>query len=221
MVAFTLNNRKGATNHSVTKTPREKQLEAEVTKLKTKNKRLGSAMLSLVNHIEKKLPFLATRTPVLVAPPEDKTPPVTRPVKQHYESQETWKPAVLVQEKTGDVLLTKRANALNEKQATEIQSSETEAILFGNTPPKLEPHEIDILRSPTQEKKTSKSEKSGDENDVPREAEKTSAQQAAEAYEAVAVVSTPVPEENILKNGVVDDDPYRAAMRRRVNRLRW
>ncbi|MBE7635350.1 hypothetical protein GUA87_00715 [Sneathiella sp. P13V-1] len=44
-------------------TPREKRLLAENQKLKKKNKRLSSAMLFLVDHIEAKLPFLNRATP--------------------------------------------------------------------------------------------------------------------------------------------------------------
>ncbi len=50
-------------------TPREKRLLAENQKLKKKNKRLSSAMLFLVDHIEAKLPFLnRTAAPVAAKP---------------------------------------------------------------------------------------------------------------------------------------------------------
>ena len=62
-------------------TPREKRLLAENQKLKKKNKRLSSAMLFLVDHIEAKLPFLnrttTTTPPVATKEPVKKEAKVT------------------------------------------------------------------------------------------------------------------------------------------------
>lgn len=220
---------------AATKAPREAELEAEVARLESRNNRLGKAMLSLVNHIERKLPFLGTKTPVLV-PSQNRAAekqtagrtaaPVQATTPSAREAGQNWKPAVLVQEKAGDALLKKRSHGMAAQQPTAIQSAETEAIIFGDTAPALTPPEIEILKSPTQyrqesEKPAAGKRGTGSEAAVAREAKKTSAQQAADAYEAVAVVSTPVPDETPEDNTKQDDNRYRLAMRKRVNRLRW
>jgi hypothetical protein len=102
--------------------------------------------------------------------------------------------------------------------------------------PDLAPEEVNILAAPTRDRKQDifhpqPSELMGDRKD-----RKPSAEEASRAYMAVSVASTPVPKTEILDKDEIskmdekdiiadqvarENEILRAAMLRRVNRLRW
>lgn len=224
MVVFSPQKNLMSTRAETARTSREAALEVEVAKLKSRNSRLGKAMLSLVTHIERKLPFLGNKAPVLVA--EEKNTAKDQRADNPIKAGQSWKPAVLVQEKAGEALLKKQSSQLAARHPTDSQSIETEVIIFGDTAPALTPPEIEILKSPTQiprepEPPTVAENRTGSEETVARETKKTSAQMAADAYEAVALVATKVPQDASGDEAEEEEAPYRVAMRKRVNRLRW
>ncbi|WP_169567423.1 hypothetical protein [Sneathiella limimaris] len=103
--------------------------------------------------------------------------------------------------------------------------------------PELDSKEMNLLASPTWDKKQDVFHPQPSELVTERSSKKTSAQEAADAYRAVAVSSQPVPDAKISDGGTIEDaeteekaladqlaqqqDVLREAMLRRVNRLRW
>ena len=102
--------------------------------------------------------------------------------------------------------------------------------------PALAPEEVNILAAPTRDKKQDVFQPQPSEVITDREVKKTSAREASLAYMAVSVAAKPVPTTEILtdddisgmdENEIIADqvahqnDVMRAAMLRRVNRLRW
>ena len=102
--------------------------------------------------------------------------------------------------------------------------------------PALAPDEVSLLAAPTQDKKMDVIHPQPSEIIGEHEDKKMSAKEASMAYLAVSVVAKPVPKSNILtvldKSEIAEHDALekqvaqqnemmRAAMLRRVNRLRW
>ncbi len=102
--------------------------------------------------------------------------------------------------------------------------------------PDLAPEEVNILAAPTREKKQDVFHPQPAELLNERKDRKPSAEEASRAYMAVSVASTPVPKTEVLDKQEVSDmdgkdiiadqvarenEVLRAAMLRRVNRLRW
>ena len=102
--------------------------------------------------------------------------------------------------------------------------------------PDLAPEEMNILAAPTKDKKQETIHPQPPEILTERELEKTTARDASNAYMAIAVAAQPVPKAEILSNTDLDriaedaaiaeqvaqqNEVMRAAMLRRVNRLRW
>lgn len=113
-----------------------------------------------------------------------------------------------------------------------VTTDETEATLT----PELAPEEMNILAAPTRDKKQDVFQPQPSELITDRQDKKTSARDASLAYMAVAVAAKPVPTTEILtdddtnemnEHDIIADqvarqnDVMRAAMLRRVNRLRW
>ena len=95
---------------------------------------------------------------------------------------------------------------------------------------------MNILAAPTKDKKQDIFYPQPSEILTEREPERTTARDASNAYKAIAVAAKPVPKTEILSSADLDEiaedeaiaeqvaqqnEVMRAAMLRRVNRLRW
>lgn len=125
-------------------------------------------------------------------------------------------------------------------EAVELEAEEilvaTAEPQTGDLTPDLAPEEMNILAAPTKDKKQDIFHPQPSEMLTERKPEKTTARDAANAYMAISVAAKPVPKAEILSNADLDEiaadesiaeqvaqqnEVMRAAMLRRVNRLRW
>lgn len=148
-------------------TAREKRLLAENKRLKKRNKRLSSAMVFLVTHVEKRLPFFnaaakAQETPPLSSPEAPKAAPTPRPPKRKKKIiGEAWQPEKLEAHiKKADEKRPRRKDPLSmhqifadkKKEKTEtgeetspvvpFPSNDIEPAVIENAPQEQEPIEI-------------------------------------------------------------------------------
>ncbi len=135
----------------------------------------------------------------------------------------------------------KKEIAAPEVEETNIQEVE-EVIIASAEPihddvtPHLAPEEMNILAAPTKDKKQDVFHPQPSEMYTERAPEKKTARDASNAYMAISVAAKPVPKAEILSNTDLDEiaadeaiaeqvaqqnEVMRAAMLRRVNRLRW
>ena len=143
---------------------------------------------------------------------EDPTPSPAQETKPHDHTKET------AEQEAEEVLV-----ATAEPQADDLT-------------PDLAPEEMNILAAPTKDKKQDIFHPQPSEMLTEREPEKTTARDASNAYMAIAIAAKPVPKAEILSSTDLDEiaadeaiaeqvaqqnEVMRAAMLRRVNRLRW
>ncbi len=128
-----------------------------------------------------------------------------------------------------------RRNDTIEQEADEVLIATAEPPTEDLTP-NLAPEEMNILAAPTKDKKQDIFYPQPSEILTEREPERTTARDASNAYKAIAVAAKPVPKTEILSSADLDEiaedeaiaeqvaqqnEVMRAAMLRRVNRLRW
>ncbi|MFC4272167.1 hypothetical protein GQF03_14580 [Sneathiella chungangensis] len=224
-------------SHTDIVSARERALVAENRQLREKNKRLKDAMLTLVERIETQLPYLKEQSQSFEQPKHrardrdsarDKayrerfrryraaTPPKMEVYETFHEPIEFGEPAPEMRFGT----TSQRTDA----KAAEDDSTVSHEYFIS---PELAPEEIDILKSPTRDRRR--------QNPVLREtvdivdlhpADHSEAD-AAERYEPGDTSFSDVPAFEFPEDEPVVDidferkESLRAAMRRRVNRLRW
>jgi hypothetical protein len=217
--------------HTDTSSVREKELLAENKLLRAKNKRLSEAVLTLVDHIETKLPYLEGpksrnkrhSTGYSESSTEQhrykKTGGFKNQHRHKVEVLETFEEPIEFAEPAPEMRFGKRREC--ESKPSKRHSSEYKVS------PDLAPDEIDLLKSPTKDRfsGTTRTRKKVDVVDL--ELGKKKAKETPDFYKAGSVYSSEIPtfdfqdEEPVIDIEFKRRETLRAAMRRRVNRLRW
>ncbi|PHQ71347.1 MAG: hypothetical protein COB93_03375 [Sneathiella sp.] len=213
---------------------RERELLAQNQSLREKNKRLSDAILTLVDHIENKLPRLESPTSftsaqrtrkdraaaekIFQSDPELKTPPAPE-----VEIFETYPEPIEFAEPAPQMHFGARKDCQAQSSRPEPAAPPPEYTVS----PELAPEEIDLLKSPT--RAWSRGAKSTRETAhvVDLKPRADAAVGSDEIYEAGDVSTSEIPsfefedEEPVIDIEFQRQESMRAAMRRRVNRLRW
>jgi hypothetical protein len=217
---------------------RERELMAENNLLREKNKRLSDAILTLVDHIENKLPQLEqpksngfsgkhqkqedTREHEAQRRKSDTETP-RKPSKPKVEIFESYEEPIEFAEPAPQMRFGRKAKGDTQTFSQEQQHSTPEYVVS----PDLEPEEIDLLKSPTRMQPKSSKMKREKVDVVDLQPKKQDAPGNSEFYEASTVYSSEIPsfkfneEEPVVDIDMKRRETLRAAMRRRVNRLRW
>ncbi|MEX0583330.1 MAG: hypothetical protein WD185_06640 [Sneathiella sp.] len=221
---------------------RERALLAENRQLRNRNKRLKDAMLTLVERVETQLPYLEDRIPLFEQPrstgrewqqarekdsyrkhshhQEYSPPPKMEIYETYHEPIEFGEPAPAMR---FDAENTRRS----ENRATKSLRKSKAASSDFRISPELAPEEIDILKSPTRDRPQQKPCQRKTVDVVDLHPSIHPGQETTERYEAGAAGSFDIPdfefpeEEPVLDIDFERKETLRAAMRRRVNRLRW
>ncbi|MCF8467556.1 MAG: hypothetical protein K9G33_09165 [Sneathiella sp.] len=219
---------------------REQQLLAENKHLREKNRRLSAATLMLVDRIESNLLFLENQTPIFES--SDKTARESRakksafkgrpPQREHkphpkMEVYETYREPIEFAEPAPEMRFGPK-NTSNSRPDKASQAREEKAKLneFAISPD-LEPEEIDLLKSPTRERSRQRPVRRETVEVVDLHAERKPVGDAPEVFVAGEASASEIPEFEFPEDEPVIDieferkETLRAAMRRRVNRLRW
>jgi len=114
--------------------PRERTLLAENKKLKRRNKRLSSAMLFLVDHVEARLPFLN-------GPSKEKSQTKTPSAEVYQPSGRSKKPTLAERVEKHEEIKSATTSSLEEKTRPPSPQKEVKQTIVGTawTPEKLEP----------------------------------------------------------------------------------
>ncbi|MEH6524584.1 MAG: hypothetical protein V7723_00815 [Sneathiella sp.] len=204
---------------------------AENNLLRDKNRRLSDAILTLVDHIETKLPSLeAPRSAAREKPNKsehtfEKQKPFSRKPKhkEHkpktVEILETFQEPIEFAEPAPEMQFSN-----NQKCASKSEASKSSEYKVS---PELAPEEIDLLKSPTQDRFRSSGFDRETVDVIDLEPGQGAATEHPDFYKAGNVYSSDIPnfdfteEEPIIDIEFKRKETLRAAMRRRVNRLRW
>jgi|TARA_R110001606_G_scaffold9964_1_gene42503 hypothetical protein len=221
---------------------RERALLAENQQLRNRNKRLKDAMLTLVERVETQLPYLQTHTPLFEKPQStgrewqhkrEKARYRNHSHQQNYspppkmEIYETYHEPIEFGEPAPAMRFDAKGTRKTEKKATEFKRQSKNAAADYRISPELAPEEIDILKSPTRDRPQSKPRERKTVDVVDLRPSDPPEQETAEWYEAGDESSLDIPdfefpeEEPVLDIDFDRKETLRAAMRRRVNRLRW
>ena len=228
-------------SHTEIMSVREQQLLAENKHLREKNRRLSAATLMLLDRIETNLLLLENQTPIFEPstkaarePRAKKTTFRERPPRREYtappkmEVYETYPEPIEFAEpapemRFGPKSASKSQSSTKEGPALEEKGKLNEFVIS----PDLEPEEIDLLKSPTREKSKRKPVRRETVDVVDLHAKRKPARDAAEVFVAGEASPSEIPEFEFPEDEPVIDieferkETLRAAMRRRVNRLRW
>ncbi|USG61822.1 hypothetical protein NBZ79_02395 [Sneathiella marina] len=217
--------------HTDISSVRERELLAENNLLRDKNRRLSDAILTLVDHIETKLPSLEAPKSVADEKPnktertfKDQRPFQEEPkYKKHkpkkVEILETFQEPIEFAEPAPEMQFSKRKKCSSKAEASKPSDYKVS--------PDLAPEEIDLLKSPTQERFRGSKLKRETVDVVDLEPGRDEATEHSDFYKAGSVYSSDVPNFDFSDDEPVIDiefkrkETLRAAMRRRVNRLRW
>jgi len=211
---------------------REKELLSQNQLLREKNKRLSDAILTLVDHIENKLPQLESPTAFKTSevPKNGYSQPENifqesepKPRVPDVEIFESYPEPIEFAEPAPQMHFGKSAKCNSRSQSAEWAQQAPEY----SVSPDLEPEEIDLLKSPirTWPKEAKQVRETVDIVDL--EPKINEGNEPEEVYEAATVTSSDIPNFDFEEEGPVVDieverrETLRAAMRRRVNRLRW
>ncbi|MDF2365700.1 hypothetical protein [Sneathiella sp.] len=220
---------------------RERALLAENGQLRERNARLKNAMLTLVERVEMQLPYLKENTTTFERAKNGSSnqhkssergyrersrryryssPPKMEIYESFEEPIEFGDPAPQMRFRANTPPRQEKPTA-SSPHRTENTSSE----YFIS--PELAPEEIDILKSPTRERPRKRPAQRETVDVVDLHPAKDSNADAAEWYETGPSSQSEVPafefpeEEEIIDIDFERRETLRAAMRRRVNRLRW
>ena len=221
---------------------RERALLAENQQLRNRNKRLKDAMLTLVERVETQLPYLQTHTPLFEKPQSkgrewqhrhEKTQYRSRTHRQEFspppkmEIYETYHEPIEFGEPAPAMRFGAASTRKPQKKTAEPQRNSKAAAADYRISPELAPEEIDILKSPTRDRPHSKPRARKTVDVVDLHPSDPGEQDTEAWYEAGDASSLDIPdfefpeEEPILDIDLERKETLRAAMRRRVNRLRW
>lgn len=217
--------------HTDTRSVREKELLTENNMLRTKNKRLSDAILTLVDHIETKLPYLEGPTngkqeqstlrdeASIEQGRAKKTSSFKKSRPQKVEILETFEEPIEFAEPAPEMRFGNRQKC--ESKSTNKHTSDY------NVSPDLAPEEIDLLKSPTRDRFRGSTRARATVDVVDLEPGRKEAKESQDFYRAGSVYSSDIPtfdfqdEEPVIDIEFKRRETLRAAMRRRVNRLRW
>ncbi len=213
---------------------------AENNLLREKNKRLSDAILTLVDHIETKFPSLENHSsgPTSQTDTEAEQEPVkpngTNGKKVNGGSErskvevfETFEEPIEFAEPAPQMRFDRSNrfssghNASSSKRGRETEKQE----YFVS--PDLAPDEIDLLKSPTKERSEALRRQRETVEVVDLKPKSGSDTQSTPVYEESTVKPSNIPNFDFKDDEPVEDielkrrETLRAAMRRRVNRLRW
>ncbi|MZR29300.1 hypothetical protein [Sneathiella litorea] len=219
---------------------RERALLAENRQLRDRNTRLKDAMLTLVERIETQLPSLKENAAAFEqsyssnSRQNKATEQAYRERSRRYrypkppkmEVYETFEEPIEFGDPAPEMRFGKKAPPRPEKPtATSTSGSEPYSADFVISP-ELAPEEIDILKSPTRNRPHRQRE-TVDVVDLHPASYGGTETERAEHYEAGASSQSEIPafefpeEEDVIDIDFERRETLRAAMRRRVNRLRW
>lgn len=220
---------------------RERALLAENKQLRERNLRLKNAMLTLVERIETQLPYLKENTATFeqsrtsYSNRESRNEQAYRERSQRYrytpppkmEVYETFEEPIEFGEPAPEMRFgTKGSPRQDRTTASSSQATEdVDSDYFIS--PELAQEEIDILKSPTRNRTRQRPTQRETVDVVDLHPAKENDTEAAEWYEAGSASQSEIPafefpeEEDIIDIDFERRETLRAAMRRRVNRLRW
>lgn len=217
--------------HTDVSSVRERELLAENNLLRDKNRRLSDAILTLVDHIETKLPSLEaprsaakkksnkTERTFEEQKPFSKRPKYRGQRSKKVEIFETYQEPIEFAEPAPEMQFSD-----NKKCSSKSKASKTSDYKVS---PDLAPDEIDLLKSPTQKRFRGSNLRRETVDIVDLELEQDEAEEPSDFYKAGSVYSSDMPNFDFTDGEPVIDiefkrkETLRAAMRRRVNRLRW
>jgi hypothetical protein len=220
---------------------RERALLAENKQLRERNARLKDAMLTLVERVEMQLPYLneeaATFEPSRSARAhhDKKTEQAFRERSRRYrytpppkmEVYETFEEPIEFGEPAPEMHFGRKASNGQTHSEPNVTAKNPEASADYFISPELAPEEIDILKSPTKDRPRTKPVKRETVDIVDLHPAKEDRTDAAEWYETGEASQLEIPafefpeEEEVIDIDFERRETLRAAMRRRVNRLRW
>lgn len=226
--------------HAKITSKREQELLAENNLLREKNKRLSDAILTLVDHIETKFPSLENHTVETAtasqgtAEPEPATPNGTNGTKVNGGSE---RPRVEVFETYEEPIeFADPAPQMRFDQSSRFSSGnnmspghrtrETKNPEYVVSPD-LAPDEIDLLKSPTKERSEALRRQRETVDVVDLKPKSGTGVKNPPVYEESTVNPSNIPNFDFADETPAEDielkrrETLRAAMRRRVNRLRW
>ncbi len=226
--------------HAKLASEREQELLAENNLLREKNKRLSDAILTLVDHIETKFPSLENHSSPTAEPIKDtEDHKSTKPNgsngtklngnsgRPKVEVFETFEEPIEFADPAPQMRFDRSSrfssghNAPSGRQ--EREKSKEEYFVS----PDLAPEEIDLLKSPTKERSEALRRQRETVEVVDLKPKQGADTDNAPVYEEAAVKPTNIPNFTFKDDEPAEDielkrrETLRAAMRRRVNRLRW
>jgi len=217
--------------HTDVSSVRERELLTEINVLRDKNRRLSDAILTLVDHIETKLPSLEA--------PRSAAEEKSSKTERTFEEQKPFQRRSKYREqgpKKVEIFETFREPIEFAEPAPEMQFSDNKKCSSKSkaskpsdykVSPDLAPEEIDLLKSPTQERFRGSNLRRETVDVIDLEPEQDEAAEPSDFYKAGSVYSSDMPNFNFTDEEPIVDiefkrkETLRAAMRRRVNRLRW
>ena len=219
---------------------RERALLAENRQLRERNTRLKNAMLTLVERVETQLPYLKENTSTFErsksakSHQEKTTEQAFRERYQRYRSSspkmevyETFEEPIEFGEPAPEMRFGAKTSHRQKRPEPASSQKNTDPSSEYFISPELAPEEIDILKSPTRDRPRAKPVKRETVDVVDLHPAKENEAEAAEWYEAGAASQSDIPafefpeEEDVIDIDFERRETLRAAMRRRVNRLRW
>ena len=220
---------------------RERVLLAENRQLRDRNRRLKDAMLTLVERIEMQLPYLKEKDAAFTKskPQENAQSRVReetfRERSRRYQAQppkmeifETVEEPIEFGEPAPEMRFGGKAETATRKQGKSKPTVAADpAAADYHISPDLAPEEIDILKSPTRERVRQRPVHRETVEVVDLHPARKTGNGTAEHYEAGGTAASDIPafefssDEPIVDIDFERKETLRAAMRRRVNRLRW
>lgn len=220
---------------------RERALLAENRQLRERNVRLKNAMLTLVERVETQLPYLKENTATFEQSKtsnsnrESRSEQTYRERSRRYrytpppkmEIYESFEEPIEFGEPAPEMRFGAKGSPRQEKPTASTSQTTVEASSDYFISPELAQEEIDILKSPTRNRSRQRPTQRETVDVVDLHPAKENKADAAEWYEAGSSSQSEVPafefpeEEEVIDIDFERRETLRAAMRRRVNRLRW